>query len=189
MVPRVDALWTRAVQNADGVYHGVSLIKNPLPNARGDSISYVMSLYDAQNILVAERRGTLSLDPGESRVVFEPNIIVGERTPVRALLKVDGGTFTRADPTARPVKVVVGAVDEKAQTLTATLENTTAAPITNVVADALLFDREGEVVTASETALPVLPAHTRREVVFTWSKAFLRPITTSDVIVRIDAGL
>jgi hypothetical protein len=146
-----------------------------------------MSLYDSGNILVAERRSVVTLMPGETRVVFEPNIITGERVPVRAFMKVDGGTWDRRDATPSEIRIILGAVDEKSRTFSATLENMTAAPINNVVADALLYDAAGILVTASETRVAVLGPRERHEAVFTWSEAFPKPIITSDVVVRLDA--
>lgn len=184
VAPRVDALWTRSVETASGVYHGVSYVKNPEPRARGTRLSYRMSLFDSGNILVAERRGSVDLAPGETRVIFEPNILTGERTPVRALMKLDGGVWERAEPVPQTVKVTLGVVDEESRTFSALLENSTPTALNDVVASALLYDREGVLVTASETKVPVLPARGRQEVVFTWSIPFERPVVTADVVVR-----
>lgn len=187
VVPRVDALWSRSVQTADGVYHAVALVKNPEPNASAVGLTYALSLYDSGNILVAERRGTFDLAPGETRVIFESNVITAERVPVRAFMKIDGGQWSRGEQEANLIRVIPGTVDEEARSFTAVIENLTPTPITGVVADALLYDREGIVVTASETRVPVLPARGRQEVVFTWSLPFARPIITSDIVVRHDA--
>lgn len=187
VAPRTDALWTRAVKTADGVYHGVALVKNPLPNVSGTDLAYVLSLYDRGNILVAERRGTFELSPGETRIVFEPNVITGERIPVRALLKIDGGVWERSDALQSTIRMRLGELSEETRTLTAELENLTATPIENVVATALLYDSEGVLVTASETRLDVLPARGRYAATFTWPEPFERPVVTSDVIVRTDA--
>lgn len=185
--PRVDALWSRAVKTADGVYHGVALIKNPLPNAKGTRLSYTMSLYDSGNILVAERRGAFSLAPGETRVIFEPNIVTGERVPVRAFMKIDGGLWERSDPAAQLLRVIPGTVDEETRTLTATIENATPNAVSNIIADALLFDAEGVLVTASESKVPTIAARARQELIFTWPEAFQRPVITWDILVRLDA--
>lgn len=184
VIPRVDALWSRAVIVAEGVYHGVALVKNPEPGADGTGLSYTMSLYDAGNILVAERRGMFSLSPGETRVIFEPSVVTGERTPVRTLMKIDGGVWNRSEQEIPPIRVLPGQVDSEKQLFTATIENMTPAPITNIIVDALLYDREGILITASETRVPVLPARERQELVFTWPTAFSRPVTTSDIVVR-----
>ncbi len=182
--PRVDALWTRSVSTAAGVYHGVSYVKNPEPGARGTGLSYRMSLFDKGNILVAERRGTFDVLPGETRVIFESNILTGERVPVRTLVEVSGGVWERAEPARQPIRITLGVVDENARMFNVILENTTPTPVTDIVADALLFDKEGVLVTASETKVPVLSARERQEVVYTWSLPFARPIVTADVVVR-----
>lgn len=186
VIPRVDAVWSRAVKTADGVYHGVALIKNPEPSSSSTGLTYIMSLYDAGNILVAERRGSFDLTPGETRVIFEPNIITGERTPVRTLMKIDGGTWLRDEQRVSLLRTLPGTVDSEKRELVATIENTTPTTITDIVADALLYDREGILVTASETRIPTLAARARQEVVFTWPDAFSRPISTSDIVVRIN---
>ena len=183
-VPRVDALWTRAVHTSEGVYHGVSLVKNPETGASGLGLTYRLSLFDKGNILVAERRGAFDLAPGESRVIFEPNIITGERVPVRALMKIDGGVWDKADLEPQTIRVIPGVVDEHAHTFSAILENTTPTEVVDIIANALLFDAEGILVTASETKVPLLPARGRQEVTFTWSEPFERPILTSDIVVR-----
>lgn len=183
---RVDADWTRAVKTVEGIYHGVSLIKNPLTNASATGLKYTMSLYDTGNILVAERRGTFDLEPGETRVLFESNIITGERIPVRAFLRIDGGIWQRATPSERPIKVIPGVVDEELRTFTASLENTTPYRQQEVIADALLYDEKGILVTASETMIPILEPRARQDIVFTWPEAFLRPIRTSDIVVRLN---
>ncbi len=183
--PRVDALWTRALKVTDGVYHGVSLIKNPLPLSTGAGLTYTLSLYDEGNILVAERRGTFDLDPGETRVIFEPNIVTGSRVPVRAFMKIDGGQWERAEVAKTPIRVIPGTVDQAALTLGATLENTTAVAVNNIIADALLYDQDGIVVAASETRVPVIPGRARQDVTFTWATSFTKMVTTSDIIVRI----
>ncbi len=187
LAPRVDADWTRSVRTATGVYHGVSLVKNPLTTAKGTGLQYSMSLYDSGNILVAERRGTFDLEPGETRVLFESNVTTGERVPVRAFLRIDGGVWEKAVPSDKPIRIIPGVVDEQALTFTAVLENTTPLPQSDIVADALLYDAEGILVTASETRIPVLGPRARQDIVFTWPEKFARPIRTSDIVIRLTA--
>ena len=67
--PRVDAIWARSVKVSNGVYHAVALVKNPLANARGTGLTYSLSLYDEGNILIAERKGSFNLAPGETRAI------------------------------------------------------------------------------------------------------------------------
>ena len=186
--PRIDPLWTRVVRVADGVYHGVAYIRNPESGVRGTDIAYRLSLYDAGGLLVAERRGVLDLEPQVLRVLFEPSIITGSQVPARAVLSVSGGMWERAPQSVTAVSVIPGALDERARTLSATLVNDTPYDVRGVVANALLFDAAGTLVTASETRVPVVRARSRAEIVFTWIEPFARPIITTDVVVREDAA-
>lgn len=181
----VNALWTRAVKVAEGVYHGVALVKNPLGDAKGSNLPYTMSLYDTENVLVAERRGTLNLNPGETRVVFESNIVTGSRIPFRAFTSLGDGVWDRMAPVQNLVAVIPNPLDQENRLLSAVLENTTAAPVNGVIADALLYDAEGILVAASETRIDTLAGRERRVVTFTWGIPFARPVTTADILVRL----
>ena len=104
--------------------------------------------------MVAERRGTVTLEPGESRAIFEPNVITGSRIPVRTLTKLDGGTWDKAQPITNPIRIVTQDLDSAGLNLTATLENTTAVVVNDVVADALLYDADDILIAASNMPFP-----------------------------------
>lgn len=183
--PRVDALWSRATKVANGVYHGTALVKNPLSGAKGVGLTYSMALYDTGNILVAERRGTFDIDPGETRVIFEANVVTSERVPVRAFMKIDGGQWTRTEPVEATIRVIPGTVDQETLRYPATIENTTSVAIYNVIANAILYDAGGILVASSETLIPVLAPRERKEILFTWALPFVRLVITSDILVRV----
>lgn len=184
-VPRVDPLWARAVKVADGVYHGVALVKNPLAAGAATGLAYSLSIYDAENILIAERRGTLDLYAGETRSVFEPSILTGERIPVRAFMKVDGGQWTKGVPAENPIRIVSQTLDQDKLILVGTLENVTALPVEDIVADALLYDKDGLLVTASETKIAAIAARGRQDISYTWVVPFDRPVVRADIQVRL----
>jgi hypothetical protein len=184
--PRVDALWARPVKAADGVYHAVSLVKNPLTDARGSNLNYTLSLYDEGNILIAERRGTFDLTPGETRSIFEAGIITGSRIPVRAFITIGGGVWTKATATPSPIKTFPGTVDQTALVFPGTLTNTTAVAVNNIVADALLYDANDILITASETKIGTIPARGSQDITYTWNVPFSAPVVRADIQVRVE---
>jgi hypothetical protein len=186
VAPRVDALWTRPVKVADGVYHGVALIKNPLADASGTTIEYQLSLYDAGNILIAAREGTFDILPGQTRTLFEANIITGSRVPVRAFTIINNGSWRTAEPQEVPLSIVTQELDQEALTLTATIENTSARTVTRIVADALLYNSDNILIAASETKVASLSGRERKEISFTWSTLFPSPVARADIELRID---
>lgn len=185
--PRVDAVWSRAVKVADGVYHAVALVKNPLSNAYGSHLNYALSLYDEGNILVAERKGSFDVAPGETRAIFEPNVVTGSRIPVRAFMVIEGGNWAKADPVQNPITIVTQNLDQEKLRLDATIENTTAAPITGIIADALLYNAQNILIAASETTLPSLAGRDRHDLTFTWGLPFPESVARADIEVRSDA--
>ena len=186
VAPRVDAQWTRPVKVADGVYHGVALVKNPLADATGTAIEYQLSLYDAGNILIAAREGTFDVLPGQTRTLFEANIITGSRVPVRAFTIINNGAWRTAEPVEVPLAIVTQELDQEALTLTATIENTSARTVNRIVADALLYNSDNVLIAASETKVASLSGRERKEISFTWSIPFSSPVARADIELRID---
>lgn len=185
--PTVTALWTRVVPAGLGVYHAVALVRNPRSDAGTTALPYHFSLYDTNNVLVAERRGTMYLEPGEIVPLFEPDIVTGNRTPVRAF--VDFGQAVWTTMTAPPQTVKVAALTSPADIMTsemlsASVTNVTAVPLSSTVVTALLYDASGNVVNASQTIVSDLPALGTKTITFTWQQPFSGTVTRVELTPR-----
>jgi hypothetical protein len=140
-------------------------------------------LFDTKNILVAERTGVMRLNPGEIVPLLEPNIVTGERIPVRTFVDFGTALWEKGDRVESPVHVIPGRLpDSETLTLNASVENKTAVPIERLVFTAILYDADDIVVTASQTAIDRLGARERKDLSFTWQEPFARPIVRADVI-------
>lgn len=185
--PNVSALWARSVRVAPGVYHAVALIKNPDTASRG-TISYSVSLFDSENILIARREGAMELSPGDIAPLFEANIVAGERVPMRTFVDIGNGSFERFERATLPIRVLSFALDDEgASRLTAQIENESALPASGISVTALLFDKDGILVNASKTRIDRLEARERRAVVFTWQEPFAETPERIDIIPRLEA--
>jgi len=185
--PKVSVVWARSVEVAPGVFHAVALVRNPLTDSGSDDIPYAMRLFDAKNILIAERRGIISLAPGEVAPVFEANVIAGSRIPARTFLSLDPGTWRKMERTEDPIRIDSPELDQEALRLTVTLENTTALPVLNTTATALLYDASNTLVAASQTIIDTLPPRGSKEIVFTWQVPFTSPVVRIDVVPRVSS--
>ena len=183
--PLVSALWARAVPVAPGVYHAVALVRNPDSAAETKNLPYTFSLFDAENVLVAERKGTMFLVPGESAPLFEANIQTGERIPVRTFVSFGQGTWTKGERMENPLRVISRDLNSASLRLAASIENQTPLPVENTVITALLYDAAGTLVNASQTIVPVISSRERRDIVFTWQEPFSAPIVRIDIIPRL----
>ena len=182
--PKVAALWSRAVKIAPGVYHAVALVRNPEPMAGTRSLPYTFSLFDSENILIAERRGVMHLDPGEIAPLFEGSIVTGERTPARTFVTFDVGEWSTMDRVSFPVRIVSQVLDTKSLRLTANVENTSSQGIRDITVSALLYAQDEMLVTASQTILSELGPREVREIIFTWQEPFPVDILRADIIPR-----
>ena len=159
------------------------MVRNPKSDA-GAELPYSFSLFDAENILVAERRGTVTLEPGGIVPLFEANIRTGERIPVRTFVDVGIGTFIKKQRATSPVRTLSFAVDREGGRVTALLENQSLFAVSDITVTALAFDAEDIVRFASQTTIDAFAARERREIVFTWQGA-LQDVTRVDIIPRV----
>ncbi|MEK7530370.1 MAG: hypothetical protein AAB573_00715 [Patescibacteria group bacterium] len=180
--PRVDAVWSRVLRVAPGVYHGVAKIKNPESLAKVDGLSYSFSFFDAKNILVAVRKGQLQLNPGETRTIFEQSVVAPERVPVRAFVEVTGGVWNKAETPARRVRIVRQEPYANLR-LDAEIENLTADPVLETTVFALLYNDRDIVIGVSKTTIDVLAPREQRPITFTWIEPFADEVERADVEV------
>lgn len=188
--PRVSALWARAVEVAPGVYHAVAMVQNPETDAGTLYLPYKFSLYDAGNILIAERTGLMQLFPGDVVPLFEPNIVTGSRTPTRTLVDFGQAVWSTMSPMQNPIRVDSATPPDAIQNtlrLSATVENTSALLIPHAVVTALLYDASGTLIAASQTTLSDLAARTTKDIVFTWQEPFSAAIVKVDIVPRLPA--
>lgn len=185
VAPALSTLWPpRAVKVAPGVYHVVTLVKNPDTTASG-KFPYSVSLYDTENVLVAVRDGTFSIGPGEVAPLFEANIITGERIPSRAFVDIERGEFYTASRETPAVRVDGFQVDSGQARVTATIENTSLSPFKRVTVTALLYDENDTLMQASQTVLEDLRGGERRVASFTWQEPFSVEPSRVDIIPRV----
>ena len=182
--PNISTLWSRSVRVAPGVYHAAGLIKNPDTSAQG-TVSYTVSLFDADNILVATRAGEIELLPGDLAPLFEANIVTGERIPARTFIDIGTGAFERKERAAPSVRILSFELNEELLTVTTVIENQTAISVTDIEITAFLFNDAELLINASQTRIDRLDARERKEVVFTWQEPFSEPPSRIDILPRV----
>ncbi len=184
--PLVSALWARSVEVAPGVYHAVAMVTNPESNAGTTALPYVFQLFDNQNILIAERRGTTFLQPGDVIPLFEPNIVTGQRVPVRTFVTFGNAVWTAMTRSESPIQVTSRTLDQSGLRLSAHIVNASARPASGVVLTALLYDATDILVAASQTTLTSISARGESDVVFTWQEPFARPVVRTEIVPRFE---
>ncbi len=168
--------FTRAVETEKGVWGAVAYLENRTKGAGVARAPYVIKLYDAQNLLVAERHGVVSV-PGETAfALFEGALMTGDRVPSRATFEFTAPlVFERVTP-APALRISSQHFESSAVSrLDAVLANPSLAALANISVTALLFGADGNVFAASETAVPSLSGLGSASLSFSWPRALPAP--------------
>ena len=179
-------LWSRSFQVRDGSYNTVAYIQNPNPAAGVPKVGYKFSLYDSQNILIAERTGTTYIMPGGITPVFASDIDTGNRVVAHTYFVLTDPTIEwerMSNPTA-PITIAgkdVSNTDTEPQ-IGALAGNKSVSDITGVSFVAVVFDTTGNAINASATKLARLPASGQAQIGFTWPEPFTATVGSVDII-------
>lgn len=174
-------LWTRSFFVAPGVASGAAFVLNPNPALGASGVSYRLRLYDDQNIMIAERRGSANIPPNAQLPIFEGGISVGNRVPSRAFLEFTSEPEWQPWKSSPSFSIRNQSFDENALVLEADIANPDVATVRNVEAVGVLYDAEDNAVGASKTIIDRIAGGGEAHVVFTW----LRPFDISPVSERI----
>jgi len=170
-------LFTKAIQNGAGRVNVVAEVENKNADAAAKNVRYRITLYGNGQSLIQELTGTLDLPPGTRVLVLVPNVPSGKQTIVNAFLDIDPSsphwfvmtTDPRIIPTV-PNTIQSGSADTPR--IEAVLANGSALPLMNVRAIVFVRDAYKNVIAASETILPLIPAQGNATATFTWNSAF-----------------
>lgn len=168
-------LWARSFRVRDGSYNAVAYIQNSNKDVGVRIAYYRFGLYDAQNILVAEREGVMYIMPGATTPVLEGRIDVGNRVVAHTYFEfTEPFTWERMKNNALVISVNNKNITDAsvAPRLAALAQNTSVAAQTNVSFVAVIFDPAGNAFAASATSLPRLEAGETSPIVFTWPDPF-----------------
>lgn len=184
--PRVSALWARSVKVAPGVYHAVAMVQNPETEAGTTALPYTFSLYDADNILIAQRDGVMSLQPGEVVPLLETNILTGSRVPTRTFVDFKQAVWKRGVRPDSQIAVDSESLNVDGLSLSARITNNSTQVARKVTLTALLYDASDILVAASQTVLLNVPPRGAQTPVFTWQEPFSSDVVRFTVTARTE---
>jgi len=164
----------------------IAYIDNPNRDAYSTAAHMTLDLYTSDN---EDLRTHVSLDipAGKSAPVFIPGVASGNVQIRQAFLAFDSGypVWTKQAQQVTGVPTTAGITIENGDTrprVTATLQNTTALPLTNVSVVATVFDASGTAIAASRTLVQTLPGQGTAPLVFTWNEPFSAPAARVELV-------
>lgn len=186
-------LWSRSFRSSPTTYSAVAYIENQNLNAEAVGVPYEFKMYDDKNTLIARKEGVTRISRNGRSVVFEPNIVVGNRIPKTTrfqflaspeFVRVDVNKADRLKISAKEMKF------ENEQTttpkLSGYLENKSLITVPDIDVIAVLYDKDNNAVTVGKTYIDVLKGDTRAPIVFTWNEPLLTPVVRIEVIPQFN---
>jgi hypothetical protein len=178
--------WTRSFRVVRGLYNSVAYVENPNPRSGVRKLQYRFTLYDEDNVPLAERIGSMFVPPGKVVPIFEGNMYTGEMDIHHTVFEFgERIIWERMDPELATEIVVfdksfiqVG----DSYRLTATVENRSVYTLHNLVVVAVLVDDAGNAVGASRTIVEIISPDTKKHIVFTWPKSLDGLVVYTDVV-------
>lgn len=184
-VPAPSVRFVRQLSPVQGRTDVIAYIDNTNANAAMKGAAFTITLYGPDNIIVAEKTGTVDLPPKSTVPVFIPGFYSGLQTVARAFLTFDTSSFNwyRYDDT-RPTLTVSNIIlsGDATPRLTADVSNPTALSLFRVPVVATVFDAQNNAIAASATVLQEIPPMGTAAAVFTWNAPFPATAAKEEVI-------
>jgi len=185
-------LWARSFRVRDGSYNAVAYIQNPNKDAGVREAHYHFSLYDSQNISIADREGIMYLMPGATTPVLEARIDAGNRIVAHTYFEfTEPFAWERMKNNATAISVSNKSMSNilEAPRLSALARNSAVSPQANVAFVAVIFNSAGNAFAASATSLQRLEAGETAPIVFTWPDPFSVQPSRIDIIPLVEPSL
>jgi hypothetical protein len=157
--------------------------ENPNQSVGAEGVPYVFKLYDAQGILVAEKKGKGSIPPGSKFALFEGGIQTGQREPARATLEFPSTpdwVLSRAYTSLRTLSIDVSALDSGTKAEARIKNEYINTEISDIDAFIILYDADGNRVAFSKTHIDAIAPGATQTLYFTW------PLAVSGQVVKTE---
>lgn len=176
--------WSRLFEIVPSVYTTIALVENPNATVGAVDIPYTFKLRGADNVLVYEKKGFVSLPPKTTVPIFETGLQTGSRIPTRSEFTLGTPVWVRQEPTTHDVSVREQKLENETSrpTLTATLKNDTTSDVGEFAAVAILYDVQGNALHASRTIVDGLAGLSETRIVFTWPQPLPGTVAKIDII-------
>lgn len=179
-------LWARSFAVAPGLYTAAAYIHNGNPGAKAPSARYVFKLFDEKNILIAERRGEVTIAAQETVPVIETNIATGNRIPIRTFFEFAGDISWEREERVLKLRVVDERLSEEEKRFEARVLNDARDAVGNLIVPVVLFDEDGNAHAASKSILESIAGGGSDRIVFTWPSVLASTTRTEVIPYRAD---
>lgn len=181
--PRI--FWTYQTRVVSGVYNVMAYGENPNQSVGAENVPYSFKLYDAEGILVAEKKGKGSIPPGSKFAFFEGGIQTGKREPVRATVEILSSpewVLSRAYTSLRTLSIDVSSDDAGTRAEARIKNEYVNTTIADINAFIVLYDADGNRIAFSRTRIESIAPGETQSLYFTWPEAIATKVVKTELV-------
>lgn len=163
-------LWRLPFKTGVSTYTVVAYLRNPNANAGAKSVPYSFSLFDDQNILIAQTNGTIDLPPVQIIPIVDTNINVGTRVVSHVEFAFGEKPVWHTIPaSALPsLRASAPVPNDNYSRVSTTIFNDSVTEVRNTTVAVIVFSADGTALAASKSFVNRIPGKSSQSVVFTW---------------------
>jgi hypothetical protein len=181
--------WTRSFEVSPGVYNVLAYLENPNVDSGIDNVSYRFRVYDDQNVLLQERRGSTSILPKSVLPLLENTLPVGKLDANRVVFEFTEPLVWYKKEISENLIVVqdeeISRLEDSPR-IRALVRNTGISPIKDLKVIAIVYDLNNNAMASSQTILKTVPANQNMEIFFAWPKPFESEMSRFELIPLYD---
>jgi hypothetical protein len=178
--------WAKVLSS--GTYNFLTYAQNPNLGAGAYNVSYILSVYDKQDLLLYQKPGITYIPPNNNFVIFEDGINLHDKTPFRAKIEFTGNpVWEKIDSRESSVTAISKNLinEDTKPKLLVTMSNTTLKPIQNIEAIAILYDENNNAIAFSRTKIDSIDKDSTADIVFTWPEKFDKKVVRIDIVSKV----
>ena len=181
--------WTRLFEVSPGVYNVLAYVENPNANAGTKEVSYKFRVFDDENVLLQERRGSVALPPKSIMPILENTLPVGKLNANRVLFEFTEPLVWYKQKLQDNLIVIQDEEItrlEDSPRIRAIVKNIGVKPIKDLKVIAIVYDLNNNAIASSQTVLKDVPSDTNMEIFFAWPKPFENEYSRFELIPLYD---
>jgi hypothetical protein len=181
--------WSRSFEVSPGVYNVLAYVENPNIDSGIENIPYRFRVYDEDNVLLQERRGTTSILPKSVIPILENTLPVGQLDATRVTFEfTEPFVWYKQELQDNLIVVQDEQISrlEDSPRIRATVKNTGISPIKDLKVIAIVYDLNNNAMAASQTILNTVPANQNMEIFYAWPKPFASEMSRFELIPLYD---
>lgn len=184
-------LWARTFSVTEGIVHAVAYIEHSYPTAAARNVRYNFKIYDDKNTLITEKNGSTFLGPMGRTAIVETLIKTSNLKPAIVRFSILPPIPWEKIPISFS-QVVIDTSQylledfPSGSRLTSNIENKSRFDFKNLDLIAILYDKDGNAITASKSIVSELGPLGKKTVYFTWSYKISSRVERVEVIPRFN---